>query len=308
MKISILLSTYNGQTFLEEQLNSLINQNYANFKIYIRDDGSTDNTPSILEKFAGKFPAKIEYIQDNLGNLTVFESYKQLLLKANSDYYLFCDQDDIWLPEKLEILKTEFEKREKEFGDIPILLAHDYSVFGDQGLIEKSAHQKYKLSQKEINNSLFQGFIAGCTCIFNSKAEEIYLKYSKLGIHDKHLINLLNIYGKIVLVKDVLINYRVHSNNAVGLKINQKTKVLVKDLVKYCFRSVQYRKIVLDEYFKMQVEMSKQIDNDLLYEKEYFSEIQLKNLNLIDRKKWFLKHFKPFSSSFFEGLVTTILI
>src|SRR5690554_3762938 len=126
MKIAIVLSTYNGEKYISEQLDSILNQTYQNFMLYIRDDGSKDSTISIIQKYQKTNPTKITFIQDDLGNLHVFDSFKQLLLHSSGDYYVFCDQDDIWTTNKLKVMQKRMKEREIANPEKAILLAHDY--------------------------------------------------------------------------------------------------------------------------------------------------------------------------------------
>ena len=106
------MSTYNGELFLNKQINSLLNQTHINWTLYVRDDGSTDNTLNILKKYKKTYPFKINIIKDDLGNLTSAFSFMRLLSLVNADYFMFCDQDDVWLPFKIE--KTYNKMKEIE--------------------------------------------------------------------------------------------------------------------------------------------------------------------------------------------------
>ena len=108
-KIHILLSTYNGEKYIKKQLESLFQQEYEEFKVIIRDDGSTDKTVEIIHGFQLKYPEKIELYQGE--NVGWKKSFQWLILNAgNADYYSFCDQDDIWGKKKLKHAVEELEK------------------------------------------------------------------------------------------------------------------------------------------------------------------------------------------------------
>ena len=114
--IDILLSTYNGERYLKEQLDSLLGQTYKEFRILIRDDCSNDNTRSILESYKNKNEEKINlFFEDNIGPK---KSFLNLLKKSNSDYIMFCDQDDIWDQNKLQIMYDVIKTR----NNVPTLL------------------------------------------------------------------------------------------------------------------------------------------------------------------------------------------
>ena len=100
--VAILMSTYNGERYLREQIDSLLNQTYKDWKLYIRDDKSTDGTVSIIEGYVRVYPDQIVYKSDGFGNLGAGCSFMQLLSSIDSDYYMFCDQDDVWMEDKIE--------------------------------------------------------------------------------------------------------------------------------------------------------------------------------------------------------------
>ena len=105
---------YNGEKYLRVLLDSLLAQTYCNIDIYIRDDGSTDNTPLILKEYENKTVngISIHLLWDNLGNLGYVKNFLQIIrTSGDADYYAFCDQDDYWLPDKIahavEVLQTK---------------------------------------------------------------------------------------------------------------------------------------------------------------------------------------------------------
>ena len=125
-KVNILLSTYNGEKYLSEQLDSLMNQTYQNMVIYVRDDGSNDKTLDILYKYQKQDGRKQMIIlkEDKPVNLGFMESFWILLRSCeHADYYAFCDQDDVWLPEKVE---RGVAALEKERNDVPLLYSSGY--------------------------------------------------------------------------------------------------------------------------------------------------------------------------------------
>ena len=100
--IDILLSTYNGEKYLSEQLDSLFSQAYNDFRIIGRDDGSSDKTKDILLEYKNKFNNKLDvYFENNVGPKN---SFLELIKKSKNDYVMFCDQDDIWFDNKLEVM------------------------------------------------------------------------------------------------------------------------------------------------------------------------------------------------------------
>ena len=121
MSLAILMSTFNGEKYLKEQIDSLLNQEYEAFDIYIRDDGSTDQTVSILENYEHIYP-NIYLLKDTQGNIGVFKSFMYLLSQVHADYYMFCDQDDVWLSNKISMSM----KRMNELEDIYTLNSYQF--------------------------------------------------------------------------------------------------------------------------------------------------------------------------------------
>jgi glycosyltransferase involved in cell wall biosynthesis len=308
--VSIILSTYNGQNFIETQLNSLLNQNLDGFDILIRDDGSTDKTIEIIQLFSLKHPNRIKIIPNLNGNIGVFESFKNLIENSNSEYYLFCDQDDIWDSDKVPYLLDEIKKIEKIQEDsLPIMVCCDYRIIDENNSVfVKSTHHLYRLKQKEISNGIFKGFIPGCTMIFNNAAKQEFLKYFNLGLHDMHLYIICFLFGNLSLLATPLMSYRIHSLNTLGLRKKTRKIILIKDFLKYIINTKNYRNIILKEYYEMQKTLSSQVSRELLFEKEFYSESYIDNLGILKRKKWYLKHFKPYHVSKLEGVIQTILI
>jgi rhamnosyltransferase len=103
--IAILLSTYNGENYISEQINSIINQTNSNWTLYIRDDGSSDGTLDIITRFVTDYENIV--LLDSSINIGTLESFIWLMQNVNSSYYMFCDQDDIWLPNKIDISFSE---------------------------------------------------------------------------------------------------------------------------------------------------------------------------------------------------------
>ena len=93
--VAIVMSTYNGEKYLKEQIDSILSSTYQDFKIYINDDGSSDSTMSILENYKEQYPDKI-HLRQNESNLGVTLNFLNAISNIRSDYIMFCDQDDVW--------------------------------------------------------------------------------------------------------------------------------------------------------------------------------------------------------------------
>lgn len=306
-KVAILLSTFNGENYLYQQLDSILNQSYEDFVIYIRDDGSSDGTMRLLHQFKSS-DTRIILLNDGLGNIGVAKSYKLLMEFANSDYYLFADQDDIWELNKIETLLTITERSSKK--NEPYLLFSNMSIFQENSTDTHDFFEKYKLNNTKIKNGLFQGTISGCLMLFNHKAKQVSLVFNSQSnmLHDWDLMMACYVHGKIELTNNRLVQHRIHDRNVVGENLKKSLLVLFKDFAKYAFRSGDYRKIELNYYFGYVQKCVLSLDNKMRLNKGFLTEDELRKLSYIKRKKWYLKHFNPFIYGRVRGLLILLTI
>lgn len=255
--LEILLSTYNGEKFIKDQLNSLINQSYKNFKIIIRDDGSSDNTIKILNEYKKNFPDLIFLDTDCKKRLGPAKSFLYLLKKSNAKFIMFCDQDDIWLKKKIEYSMDKIKSSE----NIPTLLFCDLILANKNLKILNKSFIKYKkFDTKNINfkNLCVQNIVTGCTILLNKKAIDLAKKIDLKNpciMHDHFLAILISYFGKIEFLNKPLVLYRRHSmaftNDKHSLK---KIKFSIKN---YKIQCLSLYKITNDEIFKNFFEISK---------------------------------------------------
>lgn len=215
-KVNVLLSTYNGEKFLREQLDSILAQSYRYVVIHIRDDGSTDSTPEILRQYAEKYPGiKVEYGL----NLGVVQSFFTLLRNANDScqYFAFCDQDDVWLENKVKDAVGMLEQSE---DGIPLLYCSRLE-YVDANL----NHLGYSRIPKRLGfgNALVENVATGCTILINREAREITLDNipDRLIMHDWWILLVVMAFGKVIFDNRVNIRYRQHGGNVVGGTANQ---------------------------------------------------------------------------------------
>lgn len=212
MKITVLLSSYNGEKYIEEQLDSLLNQTIDGVTILVRDDGSKDSTKEILAHYAeqGKLGW---YSGENLG---CAKSFWHLLCNCEeSDYYAFCDQDDMWDKDKLEIAVNMLKK---EDNNIPLIYFSDVRVTDSKlNIISEHMVERMPLTYPY---SLIKNIAPGCTYVFNNRARELLVKYDcdKYGIdiHDWTAYKIIACFGKVIFDEKTHISYRQHGNNEIG--------------------------------------------------------------------------------------------
>ncbi|MGA9211892.1 glycosyltransferase family 2 protein [Kaistella sp.] len=219
-EIAILLATYNGEKYLRQQLDSLIAQSFSGWKLYIRDDGSTDHTVSIIKEYCN-LDQRFFFIEDAQQNKGARDSFFSLLESVDSSYYMFCDQDDIWLDTKVEQCYNEIKKAESLHKDFPVLVATDAKVVdSDLKIINPSFWNYTKVNpERLIKNCYLQvfNFAPGCTMMFNHSLKKLVKPIPKnILMHDWWLLILAERYGVIKIINRPLILYRQHSSNTLG--------------------------------------------------------------------------------------------
>jgi glycosyltransferase involved in cell wall biosynthesis len=269
--IDVLISTYNGEKYLKEQLDSLFCQTIQDFKIIIRDDKSTDRTIDVIKEYQAKYPNKIELIEDGLGNLRSSESFMKLLEYSNSEYIMFCDQDDVWLSNKIEIsLKKMNVVQKKHTNNIPLLVFTDLKVVDEELNVIKESFWKYQKLIPQISTNwkklLAQNVITGCTIIINKKAKEVCLPFGlEIMLHDQWIgVNIAK-YGKIDYLNEQTILYRQHGSNVAGaynygIKYILNKLIKIKNIIDYSkqatnyFNEINFAELV---YYKIKININR---------------------------------------------------
>lgn len=224
-QVTILMATYNGGNYLEKQIESIINQTYTNWVLWIRDDNSSDATNSIIQNFVNLDKRIFQYV-DNKRNLGCCANFSELLQNVNcSDYIMFADQDDYWLEDKIEISLKEFIKNEN--SSLPLLLFTD-KQFADIELNEIETKKYNKNFDNAFNKLLAQPYIYGCTMLFNkSLLNKINPVPSCAENHDYWVSLVASIVGNIVYLSQKSLLYRQHSNNVTA---NYKSSIFTERL------------------------------------------------------------------------------
>lgn len=224
--IEILLATYNGSEYLEEQINSLLSQTYADWHLTVRDDGSTDGTMDVLNEYQGMYPEKITILEDREPSRKACFNFLRLVkeVKQNhkGDYYMFCDQDDVWEPDKIEQTVKLMTKMTTKYGkETPILIHSDLFVVNeDLELVSPSFMRYTHVSEyKNLCDLLLMNSIVGCTVMINRSLLEMFSRVEEskdIHMHD-HLLGLMAAtFGKIGYVRSSTVKYRQHSGNSMG--------------------------------------------------------------------------------------------
>ena len=242
-KVCIVLATYNGEKYLAQMLDSLLSQTRKADIVIAVDDGSKDSTIEILKSYAGKLPMQIVKHAENLGHRAAFthgleQAIKQL---APSDLIAPADQDDIWLPHKLEIL--EKASNENAGGKDCDMVYGDAQVIDAQGNIVAPSWRKSERIVKHLSvKALLTGFtnVTGCLSMFRASLLNTALPIPQgVPVHDQWLTLCAAAGNGYKAVDDPVIQYRIHESNAIGqagshswsskLRTNQQWAIAVSE-------------------------------------------------------------------------------
>lgn len=215
-QICVLMASYNGEKFIRDQIDSILNQQGVEVRLIVRDDHSTDSTTEILREY--EEAGKLTVLRDDV-HLGAPNGFMKLLYTAEPcDYYAFADQDDLWLPGKL--------KRGIDYIrdlDVPALYCSNQIIYKngeDQGLRFKKA-PNYTLTNAICGNSL-----SGCTMVFNRALRDQLCDEShrpdpdllNVRMHDVWVLLSALVLGRVVYDPGSGIRYRIHESNTVGIR------------------------------------------------------------------------------------------
>ncbi len=275
--IDILLATYNGEKYVAEQIDSILNQTYKNIHLIISDDCSTDNTRKILSQYENNERVEIHLQENNLGYIKNFEF---LLKQVKNELYMLSDQDDFWLKEKveksLELMKNE--KCDMIFGDLEVVdknLKTMYASFDDFMLLNRKIRNQinsYKL------NYLYN-CVTGCTILAKKKFMNKVLPLpneSEYVAHDHWIGLMMSIYGKTKYMPEKYIKYRQHGENQIGTN-KTSHKFTKMDQVRRLFIDVKLG--IFGTYVKYNERFPEELQKLNTEAYEYF--------NMVDKKKNF---------------------
>ena len=213
-KVLVLLSSYNGEKYIADQIESILNQKTSHkVDLLIRDDGSTDSTVRILHEYVELNPNRIQLILGK--NIGYIRSFFTLIKQANNyDYYALSDQDDVWMDNKIE---KAIKALENENNSIPLLFAStSYLVHDD--LIPFGITQK-QIKEITFSNTIIQNIFPGHNQVMNQLLlDELKedIDYSKIYVHDSWITNVAIIKGKVLFDNEPSTFYRQHNKNEVG--------------------------------------------------------------------------------------------
>lgn len=295
VSIDILMSTYNGELFIRDQLDSIFNQSSTDWRLIIRDDGSSDNTRQIISEYQEKAPNKIFLIDDDKGKLGSCQSFFRLMSHSNAQYVFFCDQDDVWLQNKIELQMKEMQRIEGDCGaGFPVLVHSDLRVVNESlGLISESLWKYQKLnpnSMHGLNRVLIQNYVTGCTMLVNRALLEYAISGSPKAImHDWWMLLLATVKGKVVDMPETTVLYRQHNENDTGAKHWSFFNAL--NLM------INERAQLRSSLLKTRVQAEELLNSGLLSVDEY---LVVKHYVALHKKKYFSRRIELLRMGFFK--------
>ncbi|WP_017815626.1 glycosyltransferase family 2 protein [Paenibacillus shenyangensis] len=234
--MQVLLSTYNGEKYIGDQLDSILQQPYEHIKVLIRDDGSSDNTVAIIENYCNRYRGRIQLLKGK--NIGVIPSFWTLMQQADQKaaYFCFCDQDDVWMSDKTVRAVHQLEKMEQEqpYGITIPAMIFTATQLTDAQLNPTVIWPGKPAREPSFYNALIQNIAVGATVSFNYQTLRLLMNtqddvnLSNIQMHDWWMYLVISSMGKVQFDPQPSIYYRQHSNNAVGGEATTFQKVKKK--------------------------------------------------------------------------------
>lgn len=236
--IEILLPVYNGEKYLVEQIESILTQTTKEWILKIRNDGSIDDSQSIIDRYRTAYPDKIIMIDSPNENVGLVQSINYLQAAGpHGDYIMFADQDDVWLPNKLEDSINEIKTLEKDNPGKPVMVCTDATcVDANLNIINPSFFESQRFPNDtfdDVNKMIALNVIQGCTITVNHQAVKYLFPMPLImSIHDMWIgVNCAH-FGKVKYLHQPTILYRQHSTNVAG-SIDINLKYYFNRLIKF---------------------------------------------------------------------------
>jgi len=262
-RIDILLATYNGERFVEGQIESILDNMDSRCRLLIRDDGSTDRTLHLVRRFISREPRRGVLVDDRGPRLGVCANFNRLIEYSDADYIVFCDQDDVWLPGRISTPLERIKAVEQDVGaNMPVLAHTDLVVVNED--LQTIAPSFWSYSNidpyrgSKLNRLLVQNVVTGCATMINRALKRWAFPIPRTGVpvHDWWLGLVASAVGRIEAIPEKTVLYRQHSNNLVGADryawrhiMRRALEVICLGSVTACFRRSQWQaKVLLQRY------------------------------------------------------------
>jgi glycosyltransferase involved in cell wall biosynthesis len=222
--IDVLMATYNGEKFIREQIDSLLAQSFTDWQLLVRDDGSTDKTVDICRRYALAHPHRIRLVEDAFGNQGVVGNFGRLLAVSQSEYVMFCDQDDVWLPEKIELTHGAMKRAESNLGpQTPMAVYTDLKIVDSNLSLVSDSLFRHLRRNPHVNNRLSRLCMAtpayGCTMMINQPLKNICPGFPPgVELWDLWLAMAAAAFGSLEYLDQPTILYRRHGGSQSGTR------------------------------------------------------------------------------------------
>lgn len=277
------MATYNGACYIDEQIMSIKNQTFKNWILYIRDDGSTDETINIIKKEIQGWEDKIVLIKSIKEIDGIAGNFYELLKFSKAEYLTFSDQDDVWLETKLETIYKKCLQLEREHSEeTPVLVHSDLKIVDSNLKIISDSFfksQMMKPGRDSVRHLLVQNIVTGCTIMINRPLKKLIMPlHQDMIMHDWWIALVASITGVIGYIPEPLILYRQHNKNSIGASKNFLTDFKIE--IKRVLYPKKYKNY---ELFIRQAEavrlhlLSKNISNNNMKVLSFFIKISSKN-------------------------------
>jgi glycosyltransferase involved in cell wall biosynthesis len=219
--IDILLATYDSSRYLKEQIDSILAQDFPDWRLLIRDGGSSDGTRKIIDEYCRLWPGKILQVA-SAGPATAIENFSALLQAAQAPYAMFCDHDDVWLPRKISLCMERMKEAQAACGDgVPLLVYSDKTVVdADLRELAASYNREEGLRPERVclSTLLIQNAPSGCTMLFNRALACLASPIPPEAVmHDYWVALVAACFGKIEYLDLPTMLYRQHAGNVLGV-------------------------------------------------------------------------------------------
>ncbi|HKL99320.1 MAG TPA: glycosyltransferase family 2 protein [Mobilitalea sp.] len=289
--VSIVMSTYNGETYISEQIDSILSSTYQDYDLYICDDGSKDGTMNILRQYHAKYPDRINIFQNEV-NLGYTLNFLMGVCRTTADYIMFCDQDDIWKPNKIADTLNEMGMLETQCGkELPLAVFTDATVVDCKlNKLQESFFDSSRLNPSKTNlaHILMENKLIGCTVMFNAALRHILQSHrmpEKARYHDWWIALIAASCGIICFLPEQTILYRQHSKNVVG---NQSFFLYFKNRIS-SLRKQKEALLALEKQAEEYLELYKEIlSEEAITVISHFAQFQ--QYNFIKKRLYLLRY------------------
>jgi len=220
--LTIMLATYNGEKYLSAQLDSLIAQTFTEFTIWVQDDVSTDSTWEIINEYNTRYPGKFHMTRRSANSGSSKNNFLDMMITIRDSYLMLCDQDDIWLPDKIELTMAKMKAMEETHPNMPLLVHTDLKVVDHDLKVINPSFRTQTLrdyTRMELRHVLNLNNVSGCTVMYNRALAELLIARPKHCVmHDWWLQLVATTCGKVGHINDATLLYRQHGQNVCGAK------------------------------------------------------------------------------------------